>query len=723
MAVLMASACQTVGEAEPELSPGPPEAGTAAGGSGGTSAVPADTTSPTFAGAVSVEVIDETTVRVHWEVATDDVSESERLSYRVYTANAAGAEDFTEISARAPAGATSAYIDTLTPGLGYFFVVRAVDGAGNEDGNTVEVSASTPDQSSPFFGGVRNVDALTSRSLLIEWGAAYDGAVAPRDLVYRVYVATEASGQDFSTPTYISEAGETSVILEGRDPNTVYHVIVRAVDPSGNEDANIRQMADATPEGIPPEFEGLVLAEKDGTSVHLYWPPATDNQGDSLNIVYDIYESLTRNGQDYSSPSYTSSPGTHRHTVTGLAAGTRYFYVVRARDPSGNSDSNIVEHSAKTDGVPDIISPVFGGISTMVALSPATVEFRWVAAVDATDSALQISYEVYVSDSPNPPLTEATIVTRPGETSVTYSGLAPGQLVYAVVRARDRAGNLDNNNLERSQSTLTAPTNDVTLPLWSSSDVSAEMDVGLSFRLAATWSPAFEEVSAGSVDGGADGGDASAPGVGSGEGTMLYHLCVAEQGSQSECVGNEFYRHIHSTTTAGTLAINLDGLAPRTDHYVYIRPEDAAGNILTDANFVIARTATSWTANVKPLLESRCVACHSGGIHPDVDLDAGVDGGAAERPDFGNINSLVRVSSYADESVGTERLPFIDQNGRPEMSLIYRRINPLGFEGAPFSAGLPNTYVGPQEPRNDSAFTGDEDDILRSWIEQGANGN
>jgi hypothetical protein len=62
--------------------------------------------------------------------------------------------------------------------------------------------------------------------------------------------------------------------------------------------------------------------------------------------------------------------------------------------------------------------------------------------------------------------------------------------------------------------------------------------------------------------------------------------------------------------------------------------------------------------------------------------------------------------------------------GRPQFSLIYRRVNALGLTTPPFSAAIPNPYSGAREPRDTvEKLSVEEDRILLDWIFQGAQGN
>jgi hypothetical protein len=60
---------------------------------------------------------------------------------------------------------------------------------------------------------------------------------------------------------------------------------------------------------------------------------------------------------------------------------------------------------------------------------------------------------------------------------------------------------------------------------------------------------------------------------------------------------------------------------------------------------------------------------------------------------------------------------------RPEFSLIYRRVNPLGLTTAPFTT-TKNLYSGAREPRDTTErLSPEEDSILLDWITQGALAN
>lgn len=108
-----------------------------------------DTWPPSFAGLKSAVQCfpgpmtpgEERPVTLSWTAATDDLSPSSQITYDIYMASTAGAENFAS-----PSWTTRSATSFTTPNLpaGRFFVVRARDAVGNEDHNTVERQAQNP---------------------------------------------------------------------------------------------------------------------------------------------------------------------------------------------------------------------------------------------------------------------------------------------------------------------------------------------------------------------------------------------------------------------------------------------------------------------------------------------------------------------------------------------------------------------------------------------------
>jgi len=106
----------------------------------------------------------------------------------------------------------------------------------------------------------------------------------------------------------------------------------------------------------PPVFAGLQSATTcvpgpigggGTTSYNLRWDPATDNATPSRKIVYDVYQAAAPGGEDFSTPTYTTRAGATFFATPPLAADKPVYFVVRARDKAGNSDSNTIERQGQ----------------------------------------------------------------------------------------------------------------------------------------------------------------------------------------------------------------------------------------------------------------------------------------------------------------------------------------------------------------------------------------
>jgi len=109
-------------------------------------------------------------------------------------------------------------------------------------------------------------------------------------------------------------------------------------------------------DNTPPSFAGLKSATTcipgpvgggRTTSYNLSWDPATDNVSPSRRIVYDVYQAETSGGEDFSAPTYTTLAGATSFATPPLSTDKHFYFVVRARDQAGNSDSNTVEREGQ----------------------------------------------------------------------------------------------------------------------------------------------------------------------------------------------------------------------------------------------------------------------------------------------------------------------------------------------------------------------------------------
>jgi hypothetical protein len=99
-------------------------------------------------------------VILFWDPATDDITPQKDIVYEICQSTTAGGcvSSFTPVST--VSNQTYYRVTGLTPGVTYYFLVRARDLAGNRDGNTVEKKRE-------LLSGVRQVSAGVSHTCAV----------------------------------------------------------------------------------------------------------------------------------------------------------------------------------------------------------------------------------------------------------------------------------------------------------------------------------------------------------------------------------------------------------------------------------------------------------------------------------------------------------------------------------------------------------------------------
>jgi hypothetical protein len=436
----------------------------------------------TFGGATSLAPASTTALLVTWGSAADAASldGSALFTYRVYLATSPGGENFSAPTVESTPGASSVVIDTgLTAGTKYYVVVRAVDATGHEDTNTSEQSATTQvDSTPPAFEGVTAVASAPEASLTISWQAATDDLTPAPGIVYEVFLATTAGAENLNLPDAVSQPGATSLTVTGlSQASTMYYVVVRAVDAAGNVDTSLESIVEKSgmsgSDTVPPVFSGCTSAASvDAQSITVTWQSATDNSTPAAQIVYDVFAAATEGAQDFAHPSktFTSTDGTALTggLVDGLKSGTTYYVVCRARDLSANEDQNTFARIATT--AVDSVPPTFAGVSGARNVGPTSVDLYWnTPATDDQTPAGAIIYVAYQASTSNGEVfgdAGAPVATSmPGATFMTITGLNPATTYYWVVRAEDRAGNIEADVTQTSATTLVSFSQNVVVVL------------------------------------------------------------------------------------------------------------------------------------------------------------------------------------------------------------------------------------------------------------------
>ncbi len=154
---------------------------------------------------------------------------------------------------------------------------------------------------------------------------------------YNIYRAITTQGQNFASPLNNVSVGTTTYTDSATTDGVTYYYVVRAQSNAGHIETNTNEAiatADATP---PPSPSNLVAAPITEGGIQLTWTASSPETDVSQ---YNIYRATSSGAQDFSSPTYTVSVGITSYTDSSATSGQAYYYVVRAQDAAGNTDTN-----------------------------------------------------------------------------------------------------------------------------------------------------------------------------------------------------------------------------------------------------------------------------------------------------------------------------------------------------------------------------------------------
>ena len=352
-----------------------------------------------------------------WNASTGDVS-----GYIIYYGIAQGNYPFSEDVGDVTEYALSNF--SLSEGTTYYFVVRAYNATG-ESGDSNVTIYSVPDagDTTPPLSPQGVAGEIVDNDIVLTWQANSE----PDFSVYRVYYGT--SSRDYGLPIPVDG---TEYSISGLDTDVAYYFAVTVVDGSGNESGPSSPEVVKT---IAVAYEGTMLkwdtASGDISGYRIYYGTSEENYTENIDVG-DVTQYALEN--------------------FSLTEGVTYYFVIRAYNDSGESDSSNVatyiigEPTDTTDPVVTITAPTS---STTYGTQSDSINLSGTSSDDTGTSS------VTWSSSRGPSGT----ATGTSNWSAAGISLSEGTNVLTLT-AKDAAGNTSTDTL-----TITYTKPDTTAPV------------------------------------------------------------------------------------------------------------------------------------------------------------------------------------------------------------------------------------------------------------------
>ena len=383
------------------------ESAASAQASAGTASTPPVPTAPaTPTGVIATGGTNQ--VALQWDAV------STATSYNLYYATTSGV---TKANGTKITNTTTSAVQTgLTAGTTYYYIVTAVNNAG-EGAASVQVAATTlpvvPNPTAPVAPTAVTAVGETNQAT-ISWPVV-SGATS-----YNVYWST-TSGVTKTSGT--KTAGVTSPYVKtGLSAGTTYYFIVTAANNVG-ESAASTQVTATTSAAVPalPAAPTGVTATGGTNQVSISWSAVSG--ATSYNIYWATTSGVTTTGTKI-------TDATNPYVQTGLAASSTYYYIVTAVNAAGQSVASA--QVTATTNAPAVTIPV--APTAVTATGGANqVSISWAVVSGAT------SYNIYYATTTGVTKTSGAKITNASR-PYSQTGLAAGTTYYYIVTALNSAG-------------------------------------------------------------------------------------------------------------------------------------------------------------------------------------------------------------------------------------------------------------------------------------------
>jgi len=332
----------------------------------------------------------------------------------------------------------------------------------------------------PAFGALQ-AEQASPNSIDLTWTAPGDdgdvGTAAQYELRYSTSVITEAN---WSAATLVSGlpapqvAGSAeSFTVTGLQSSTTYYFAIKAADEMPNWSAlsNVASASTTVETTAPSAIANLGAGNETETSIELVWTAPGDDGMLGTAAQYDIRYSTSPIGdanwdqatQVSGEPSPKAGGSAEAFVVSGLVAGTTYYFAVKVADevPNWSGLSNVVSRTTATDQTPPA---AIDDLQASSGENNGEIDLVWTAPGDDGHTGIAdlyaIAYSKEVITEANWQLTSTVsdppAPLEPGSLQAfTITGLDFGDVYYVAMVTGDDNGNISGlSNIDTAVSTF-----------------------------------------------------------------------------------------------------------------------------------------------------------------------------------------------------------------------------------------------------------------------------
>lgn len=333
------------------------------------------------------------------------------------------------------------------------------------------VGKAGSDASPPTAGSAITFAGTSATATSVSWGAASDDVTPQSSLQYKLVMASSGAAiAEVDAANAVSGAGlvldwsenALSANATSLSQGTTYWFAVVVRDGAGNmgvyapRSVATAVSADTTP---PATGSGLSFSGVSAQAMTVSWGAASDEttsrsqlryklvKGASVQAIETVQGANAATGADILMPWTT---GATSASVTGLTAGTTYYFTVLAQDEAGNMSVYAVATQA-TSASADSVPPTPGSAIAFSGTSSSTTTASWGPATDNVTAAANLQYRLVRAATAEAidTVEEANAVTgidlamdwTANATTSSPTGLNAATTYYFAVLVRDAASN------------------------------------------------------------------------------------------------------------------------------------------------------------------------------------------------------------------------------------------------------------------------------------------